>query len=114
MQARQRLGARHALHRHTNWVGEATGLWPGLALRAISGQQRTNAGHAERAIGSGKVSSAILAIEFHVVIRLDRAMPRYRRDVVRAPDGRFAVQLLEDALRDAAAAVTVPVPAKVG
>lgn len=50
----------------------------------------------------------------HVVIRLDRAMPRYRRDVVRAPDARFAVQLLEDALRDAAAAVTVPVPAEVG
>jgi hypothetical protein len=53
-------------------------------------------------------------VHVHVVIRLDRAMPKYRRDVVRAPDARFTMQLLEDALRAAAAAVTVPVPAEVG
>ena len=53
-------------------------------------------------------------VHVHVVIRLDKAMPKYRRDVVRAPDSRFTVELLEDALRAAAAAVTVPVPAEVG
>ncbi len=53
-------------------------------------------------------------VHVHVVIRLDRAMPKYRAEVVRAPDPRFTVELLEDALRAAAAAVTVPVPAEVG
>ena len=53
-------------------------------------------------------------VHVHVVIRLDRAMPKYRADVVRAPDARFTVELLEDALRAAAAAVTVPVPEEVG
>ena len=53
-------------------------------------------------------------VHVHVVIRLDGAMPNYRADVVRAPDSRFTVELLEDALRAAAAAVTVPVPAEVG
>jgi Replication initiator protein, pSAM2 len=48
------------------------------------------------------------------VIRLDRAMPKYRAEDVRAPDARFTVELLEDALRAAAAAVTVTVPAEVG
>ena len=41
----------------------------------------------------------------HVVIRLDNAMPEYRADVVHPPPPRFAVELLEDALRAAAGAV---------
>ena len=53
-------------------------------------------------------------VHVHVVIRLDEALPKYRGDVVRAPDRRFTVELLEHALRDAAAAVTVPVPAEAG
>ena len=53
-------------------------------------------------------------VHVHVVIRLDRAMPTYRADVVRAPRSGFTVELLEDALRAAAADVTVPVPADVG
>ncbi|MDA0159578.1 hypothetical protein OM076_04820 [Solirubrobacter ginsenosidimutans] len=53
-------------------------------------------------------------VHVHVVIRLDEALPTYRRDVIRAPDHRFTVELLEHALRAAAAAVTVPVPAEAG
>jgi hypothetical protein len=53
-------------------------------------------------------------VHVHVVIRLDRAMPKYRAHVVRPPRERFNVELLEDALRAAAADVTVPVPAEVG
>jgi hypothetical protein len=53
-------------------------------------------------------------VHFHVVIRLDRALSGYRSAQVRRPDSRFTVELLEDALRAAAAAVTVPVPAEVG
>lgn len=53
-------------------------------------------------------------VHVHVVIRLDKAMPKYKRDVVRKPDSRFTVELLEDGLRAAAAAVTVPVPHEVG
>src|SRR4051812_34174051 len=53
-------------------------------------------------------------VHVHVVIRLDEAMPTYRREVIRAPDSRFTVELLEHALRDAAAAVAVPVPVEAG
>jgi hypothetical protein len=53
-------------------------------------------------------------VHVHVVIRLDKAMPKYKRELVRAPDSRFTVQLLEDALRAAAAAVTVPIPQEAG
>src|SRR5262249_28628549 len=53
-------------------------------------------------------------VHVHVVIRLDRAMPDYRAETLRPPDGRFTAELLEDALRAAADAVTVPVPAEVG
>jgi hypothetical protein len=53
-------------------------------------------------------------VHLHVVVRLDRAMPVYRADELRAPDARFTVELLEDAIRAAAAAVTVPVPPEVG
>ena len=51
-------------------------------------------------------------VHVHIVIRLDRAMPKYRADDVRPADARFTVELLEDALRAAAAAVTVPVPGR--
>jgi hypothetical protein len=53
-------------------------------------------------------------VHVHVVIRLDRALPKYRSEDVRAPDARFTTELLEVALREAAAAVAVPVPAEVG
>ena len=53
-------------------------------------------------------------VHLHVVVRLDRAMPAYRADELRAPDARFTVELLEDAIRAAAAAVPVPVPSEVG
>ena len=45
-------------------------------------------------------------VHLHVVIRLDRAMPAYRAETVRAAGAAFTVELLEDALRAAAAAVT--------
>jgi hypothetical protein len=53
-------------------------------------------------------------VHVHAVIRLDRRMPKYRADEVRAPDRRFTEQLLEDALRGAAAAVTVQAPDELG
>jgi hypothetical protein len=56
-------------------------------------------------------------IHLHVLIRLDRAMPVYRRGDVRPPDPRFTSQLLEDALRatvDGVDAVKVVVPAELG
>ncbi len=43
-------------------------------------------------------------VHVHPLIRLDRRMPAYRADEVRPPDRRFTAQLLEDALRGAAAA----------
>lgn len=53
-------------------------------------------------------------VHLHLVIRLDRAMPKYRAGDVRPPGARFTVELLEDALRNAAAAVTVPAPQEIG
>jgi hypothetical protein len=53
-------------------------------------------------------------VHLHVVIRLDRAMPDYRTGQVRGPSRFFSTELLEDALREAAAAVTVRVPQEVG
>src|SRR5262249_8529966 len=53
-------------------------------------------------------------VHVHVVIRLDRSMPDYRAETLRPPDARFSTELLENALRAAAEAVTVPVPAEVG
>ena len=53
-------------------------------------------------------------VHVHVVIRLDRAMPKYRTHVVRPPRAGLTVELLEDAIRAAAADVTVPAPAEVG
>jgi hypothetical protein len=53
-------------------------------------------------------------VHLHAVIRLDRRMPKYRADEVRAPDRRFTAQLLEDAIRATAAAVGVHVPDELG
>jgi hypothetical protein len=53
-------------------------------------------------------------VHVHVVFRLDCAMPAYRAGTVRPPSRRFTVDMLEDAIRAAVAAVTVPLPAEVG
>jgi hypothetical protein len=53
-------------------------------------------------------------VHVHPVIRLDRRMPTYRADEIRAPDRRFTAQLLEDAVRATAAAVGVQVPDELG
>lgn len=52
-------------------------------------------------------------VHLHAVIRLDRAMPAYRADTVRPPAPQFTVELLGDAIRAAAADVTVPAPAEI-
>jgi hypothetical protein len=53
-------------------------------------------------------------VHVHPLIRLDRRMPAYRASEVRPPDRRFTMELLEDALRAAAAAVSVPAPDELG
>jgi hypothetical protein len=53
-------------------------------------------------------------VHLHVVVRLDRAMPAYRRDEVRPPDAQFTTDLLEQAVRVTVAAVAAPAPAEVG
>jgi hypothetical protein len=53
-------------------------------------------------------------VHVHPLIRLDRRMPAYRADEIRPPDRRFTAALLEDALRAAAAAVTVQTPDELG
>jgi hypothetical protein len=53
-------------------------------------------------------------VHLHVVIRLDRAMPAYRAHEVKPPPARFTVELLEDAIRTAAAAVRAPLPDELG
>jgi hypothetical protein len=53
-------------------------------------------------------------VHLHAAIRLDRRMPAYRAGELRAPDRRFTTQLLEDALRAAAAAVEVMLPDELG
>jgi hypothetical protein len=53
-------------------------------------------------------------VHVHPLIRLDRRMPAYRDGEVRPPERRFTVQLLEDALRAAAEAVSVNVPDELG
>jgi hypothetical protein len=47
-------------------------------------------------------------VHLHVVVRLDRAMPKYRSDEIRQPSARFTVELLERAVRAAVAAVDAP------
>jgi hypothetical protein len=53
-------------------------------------------------------------VHLHVVIRLDRAMPRYRGHEVRPPAARFGVELLEYAIRTTVAAVDAPLPDALG
>jgi len=53
-------------------------------------------------------------VHLHPIIRLDRGMPAYRAQELRAPDRRFTTQLLEDALRGAVEAVGVTVPKELG
>ncbi|MGH2944832.1 MAG: replication initiator [Solirubrobacteraceae bacterium] len=53
-------------------------------------------------------------VHLHAVIRLDRAMPKYRADEVRPPDTRFTTELLEDAIRETVDAVSAPLPDELG
>ncbi len=53
-------------------------------------------------------------IHLHVLVRLDRAMPKYREHEVHPPANRFDAELLEEALRTAVAEVFAPVPAELG
>jgi hypothetical protein len=53
-------------------------------------------------------------VHLHVVIRLDRAMPKYRADEMKPPSERFTVELLEQAVRAAVAAVDAPVADRLG
>jgi hypothetical protein len=53
-------------------------------------------------------------VHLHVVIRLDRAMPAYRAEEIKAPPGRFGVELLEDALRCVLDEVQAPLPDELG
>jgi hypothetical protein len=47
-------------------------------------------------------------VHLHVVIRIDRAMPDYRREEVRPPDPRFTSRLLEHAVNGAIDVVSAP------
>jgi hypothetical protein len=53
-------------------------------------------------------------VHLHPTIRLDRRMPAYRADELRAPDRRFTSGLLEQALRDAVRDVSVTAPEELG
>ena len=53
-------------------------------------------------------------VHLHAVIRLDRAMPRYRAGEIRPPDGRFTVELLEEAIRETVDVVSAPLPDELG
>jgi len=53
-------------------------------------------------------------VHLHVVVRLDRKLPAYRRDQVRLPDPCFTVELLEHAVRAAVADVRAPLPDELG
>jgi len=53
-------------------------------------------------------------VHVHAVMRLDRAMPAYRRDELRPPDRRFTTAVLADAISSAVDAVSVPVPDELG
>jgi hypothetical protein len=48
-------------------------------------------------------------VHLHVAIRLDRAMPNYRQEEVRAPDERFTTGVLEHAVHAAVETVTAPI-----
>jgi len=53
-------------------------------------------------------------VHLHVVIRLDRAMPRYRAHEIRPPATGFGVELLERAIRATVEAVDAPLPDATG
>lgn len=53
-------------------------------------------------------------VHLHVLARLDKAMPDYRADELRAPSKRFGVELLERAVRSAVACVEAPVKPALG
>jgi hypothetical protein len=53
-------------------------------------------------------------VHVHVVIRLDRAMPKYRADEVKPPPEQFTAELLERAVRETVDAVSVPLPDEFG
>jgi hypothetical protein len=53
-------------------------------------------------------------VHLHVLIRLDRAMPAYRAHELRPPAARFDVELLEQAIRATADAVSAPLPDELG
>jgi len=53
-------------------------------------------------------------VHLHPVIRLDRRMPDYRADELRAPDRRFTSELLAQALRETVETVTVDIPTELG
>lgn len=53
-------------------------------------------------------------VHFHAVIRLDRAMPRYRAGEVKSPPPRFDVELLGQAVRGTAREVCAPLPDELG
>lgn len=53
-------------------------------------------------------------MHFHVVMRLDRAMPKYRADEINAPPARFDLEILERAVRAAIADVAAPLPDELG
>jgi hypothetical protein len=48
-------------------------------------------------------------VHLHVVIRIDRTMPAYRRGEIRPPDPRFTSRLLEHAVNGAIEAVSAPI-----
>jgi hypothetical protein len=48
-------------------------------------------------------------VHLHVVIRIDRAMPDYRREEIHPPDPRFTSWLLEHAVNGAIDAVSAPI-----
>jgi hypothetical protein len=53
-------------------------------------------------------------VHLHVVIRVDRAMPAYRASELHPPPATFDVELLEEAIRTAAAEVRAPLPDELG
>jgi hypothetical protein len=48
-------------------------------------------------------------VHLHVAIRIDRAMPDYRREEIHPPDPRFTSRLLEHAVNGAVEAVSAPI-----
>jgi hypothetical protein len=53
-------------------------------------------------------------VHLHVVMRLDRAMPKYRAHEIKPPPAGFDVELLEHAIRAAVDAVRAPLPDPLG